>query len=93
MRPPWAWKRIPLGLPETRPGVGGADPPCVVHLVREANGLDNLRGFAEAFRAHPAGVDCELVLAMKGFTSFAQAKPYLVAIHLSNRPGKLAWRY
>ncbi len=77
MRPPWAWKRIPLALPETPPGVGGADPPCVVHLVREANGLDHLRGFAEAFRAHPPGVACELVLAMKGFTSLAQAKPYL----------------
>lgn len=77
MRRPWAWTRVPLELPETLPGAGGADPPCVVHLVREANGLETLRGFAEAFRAHPAGVACELVLAMKGFTSSAQAKPYL----------------
>jgi hypothetical protein len=80
MRPPWAWRRIPLALPAAAPWVGSADPPCVVHLVREANGVDTLRGFAEAFRAHPPGVDCELVLAMKGFTSSAQAEPYLDAV-------------
>jgi hypothetical protein len=76
MRPPWAWRRIPLELPEasddTDPGL-----PCLVHLVREANGLDALRGFAEALRASPPGMDCELVLAMKGFTSSDQVRPYL----------------
>jgi hypothetical protein len=77
VRPPWAWRRISLALPETPPGVGGADPPCLVHLVREVNGLGPLREFAQAFRSHPPGVDCELVLAMKGFDSFAQAQPYL----------------
>ncbi len=77
MRHPWAWRRMPLALPPVAPGVGGADPLCVVHLVREVNGVETLRGFAEAFRAHPPGVDCELVLAMKGFTSSARAEPYL----------------
>ena len=80
MRPPWAWRRTPLELPDTPPGVGWGDPPCVVHLAREVNGLDTLRGFAEAFRAHSPGIDCELVIAMKGFTSLAQAKPYLDAV-------------
>jgi hypothetical protein len=48
-----------------------------VHLVREANGLSSLCAFAEALRAHPPGVECELVLAMKGFASRAQAASYL----------------
>jgi hypothetical protein len=77
MRPPWAWRRIPLVLPDTPPGVGRADPPCLVHLVWAPLGRGPLREFAEALRAHPPGVDCELVLAMKGFTSVAHAKPYL----------------
>ncbi len=77
MRPPWAWRRIPLALTESSPGLGSSDPPCVVHLVREVNGVGALRGFAEALRAHPPGIGCELVLALKGFTSFAHARPYL----------------
>ncbi len=77
MRPPWAWRRIPLALPEASHCEGSTGPPCLVHLVREVNGLSTLCGFAEALRSHPPGVDCELVLAMKGFTSFAQAKPYI----------------
>ena len=64
-------------LPRAPAGVGGADPPCLVHLVREVNGLGWFRAFAEALRAHPPGVDYELVLAMKGFASRAQAAPYL----------------
>jgi hypothetical protein len=77
MSRPRAWRRTPLQLPDTPPGVGGADPPCLVHLVRERNGLRWFRAFAEALRAHPPGVACELVLAMKGFSSRAQAAPYL----------------
>jgi hypothetical protein len=75
--PPWTWQRTPLELPDTPPGVGGTDPPCLVHLVRERNGLSWFRAFADALRAHPPGVECELVLAMKGFSSRAQAAPYL----------------
>jgi hypothetical protein len=77
MRWPWAWRRTLLELPDTPPGVGGADPPCLVHLVREVNGLRPFCEFLEALRAHPPGVDHELVLAMKGFASPAQAAPYL----------------
>ena len=51
--------------------------PCLVHLVREVNGLRPLREFAAALREHPPGIDHELVLAMKGFTSTGSARPYL----------------
>jgi hypothetical protein len=77
MSRPWEWRHMPLELPDTPPGVGGADPPCLVHLVRERNGLPWFRAFAKALRAHPPGVAYELVLAMKGFSSRAQAAPYL----------------
>jgi hypothetical protein len=52
-------------------------PPCVVHLVRAVNGVDSLRDFVAAMRAHPAGIEHELVLAMKGFASASQAAPYV----------------
>jgi hypothetical protein len=77
MRPPWAWRRKPLKLPKSLGGEPGAGRPCVVHLVRKANGLDSLREFAGAYRLHPPGIDCELVLAMKGFASPAELAPYL----------------
>ncbi len=78
MRWPWAWRRTLLQLPDTPPpGLGGTDPPCLVHLVREVNGLSPFCEFLEALRAHPPGVDHELVLAMKGFASPTQAAPYL----------------
>jgi hypothetical protein len=73
---PWEWHRTPLALPPAaRAGNGG--PPCVIHLVRAANGIDSLREFAAAMRAHPPGVEHELVLALKGFGSWAQAAPYI----------------
>jgi hypothetical protein len=67
---------MPLMLPAASPKTS-AGPPCVVHLVRAANGIDSLREFAAAMRAHPPGVEHELVLAMKGFASHAEAAPYL----------------
>lgn len=54
--------------------------PCVVHLVRAANGPEPLRAFASALRAHAAGVDYELVLAMKGFGSADAARPYVAEL-------------
>ncbi len=55
-----------------------ADTPLtVVHLVRAANGPDPFEAFLDAYRAHPPGVDCELVLAMKGFGGAAGAEQYL----------------
>src|ERR1700733_12848664 len=77
MRPPWAWRRIPLPLPKRSGEAGAPARPCLVHLVRAANGTDALRGFAQALRRHPPGVEHELVLAMKGFTTAAAAAPYL----------------
>src|SRR5580698_10656189 len=75
MRTPWDWGRKPLRLPATAQGSDG--PPCVIHLVRAVNGIDSLREFAAALRAHPPGVEHELVLAMKGFASRAEAAPYI----------------
>jgi hypothetical protein len=77
VRPPWAWRRRPLVLPGCASGASAADPPCLVHLVRKANGLGVLRDFADAVRRHPPGCEHELVLAMKGFASCAEAAPYL----------------
>jgi len=47
---------------------------CVVHLVRAANGPAPWRRFADAWRRNPPGCDCDLVLALKGFASDAQAR-------------------
>ncbi len=77
MRPPWAWRRRPMRLPGVVSGASSSDPVCVVHIVRHVNGLGWLRGFAESLRAHPPGIDYQLVLAMKGFASPGQARPYL----------------
>ncbi len=79
MRGPWEWNRTPLALPPASCGRDG-DVPCVIHLVRAANGIESLRGFAAAMRAHPPGVEHELVLAMKGFESWAQAAPYIAQV-------------
>jgi hypothetical protein len=62
-----------------------ADPTrarvCLVHLVRAANELAPLRSFLESYRDHSAGVDHNLVLAMKGFESRAAATPALDLAH------------
>jgi hypothetical protein len=79
MRPPWEWPRRPLTLPDARER-DPAVPPCVVHLVRAVNGVDSLREFAAAMRAHPPGIEHQLVLAMKGFASAAEAEPYLAEV-------------
>jgi hypothetical protein len=79
MRRPWEWNRTPLALPPTSCGQDDG-PPCVIHLVRAANGIDSLREFAAAMRAHPPGVEHELVLALKGFGSWAQAAPYIAQV-------------
>jgi hypothetical protein len=77
MRPVWARHRRPLTLPGASSQASASDPVCLVHIVREVNGVGWLRGFADALRAHPPGADYELVLAMKGFSSAGQAHPYL----------------
>jgi len=80
MRPPWARNRRPLVLPGASSQASSSDPVCLVHIVREVNGLGWLRGFADALRAHPPGTGYELVLAMKGFSSRRQASPYLAEV-------------
>ncbi len=79
MRLPWDWSRRPLALPAASCERAGS-PPCVIHLVRAANGIGSLREFAAAMRAHPPGVEHELVLAMKGFGSMAEAAPYIAEV-------------
>lgn len=80
----WLGRREPLtpALPTSDPD----RPPraCVVHLVRAANGSAPFQAFLEAFDRHPPGVDCDLVLAMKGFARARDAEPYLeLAGHLA----------
>jgi hypothetical protein len=80
MRRPWVLRCGSAVLPAPAVESSPDQPPCVVHLVREANGLDALRGFADALRTHPPGIPHELVLAMKGFSSPAQAARYLAVV-------------
>jgi hypothetical protein len=54
-----------------------ASEPCVVHLVRAANGLEPFVAFLESYDAHPAGVEHELAIVFKGFGSESDADPYL----------------
>ena len=42
-------------------------PITVVHLVRRQNGLEPLRAFMASYRRFEAGVEHELVIAMKGY--------------------------
>ncbi len=50
--------------------------PCVVHLVREANGPQPLREFLDTYRRHDAGVDHRLILLFKGFADAQAAEPH-----------------
>lgn len=79
MRAPWEWRRGLLTLPSTlHPDPD--EPPCVIHLVRAANGIESLHEFAVALRAHPPGAPHELVIALKGFASRAEAAPYIAEV-------------
>src|SRR5665213_1673531 len=51
----------------------GVSAPCVVHLVRAANGIEPFRAFLESYVRHPAGLQHELVLLFKGFSSDREA--------------------
>jgi hypothetical protein len=70
---PRGWRKR-LHLPSL---AGGSPRTCLVHLVWKPLGVEPLREFAEALRSHPAGIEHELVLAMNGFASAAEARPYL----------------
>ena len=54
---------------------------CVVHLVRQANGPEPLAAFLDSWRRCEPGVECDLVLALKGFAGAQEAEPYLAAAH------------
>jgi hypothetical protein len=49
---------------------------AVVHLVRRANGEEPFLRFLRSYRSHPASIEHELVLLMKGFESDAEAAAY-----------------
>src|SRR5206468_9419713 len=49
---------------------------CVLHLVRQGNGVDPFRRFLDSYRRHAAGVDHELVLIFKGFANARSTEPY-----------------
>ncbi len=51
--------------------------PCVVHLVRAANGIEPFAAFLESYRAHPAGIPHDLALVFKGFESPKEAEQHL----------------
>ncbi|MCW3034788.1 MAG: hypothetical protein JWM17_100 [Actinobacteria bacterium] len=40
---------------------------CVVHLARHVNGWEPFERFMRSYELHPAGVDHDLVIALKGF--------------------------
>jgi hypothetical protein len=60
-----------------RPPHADARAPCVVHLVRAANGIAPFRRFLESYIRYPAGVQHEFVLLFKGFGSEREAAPYM----------------
>lgn len=72
--------RTRIVLPPLSDETSADDPPCVVHLARAANGLAPLRTFAGALRRHSSGSDYRLVLALKGFRSCDEARPYLAEL-------------
>lgn len=51
----------------------------LVHLVRRHNGPAPLQRFLESYTAHAPGVEHELLLALKGFDTPADAAPSLAA--------------
>jgi hypothetical protein len=46
---------------------------ALVHLVRRQNGPQALRAFLHAYERHPAGIEHQLVLAIKGFANDAES--------------------
>jgi hypothetical protein len=63
---------------QTQSGAEGASVSeiGVVHLIRRRNGLKPFQRFMETYRAHPTGVEHDLLLVFKGFRSENQSKEY-----------------
>jgi hypothetical protein len=69
-------KLAPVGL---RPG--GDAALAVVHLVREANGIEPFALFLDSYKRHRSGAEHELVLLLKGFADEQAAAAYLELAH------------
>lgn len=50
---------------------------CVVHLARHANGWEPFDRFMRSYEQHPAGIDHDLVVAVKGFPGSDPPEAYL----------------
>jgi hypothetical protein len=50
---------------------------CVVHLARHANGWEPFDRFMRSYEEHPAGIDHDLVVAVKGFPGSDPPPEYL----------------
>ncbi len=55
------------GIPRT------SKPIAVVHLALKSYGLEAFEAFVDSYRRHPAGIDHDLVVALKGFSGPADA--------------------
>jgi hypothetical protein len=77
VRVPFLERRRSVLLPSARPAPDHSGRTCVVHLVRAANGLEPFAAFLDSWRRCPPGADCDLVLALKGFSGAEEAGPYL----------------
>ncbi len=67
-------RRRTIVLPPADPALPAR--PCIVHLVRAANGPAPLEAFLAAWEAAPPGGGWELVLAMKGFADLEEAQRF-----------------
>lgn len=71
-------RREPLRIPPAdQSSSAGVSKPCLVHLVRAANGPLPFQKFLSALRRCPPGAGYDLVLAFKGFPSENDAESYL----------------
>ena len=53
---------------------------CVVHLVRAQNGIGPLARFLASYETHPAGVDHDLLLVLKGPDARYSSREYAVVL-------------
>lgn len=50
---------------------------CVVHLVRAHNGIEPFKRFLESYQSNPGGIEHDLLLVFKGFSSVESKLEYL----------------
>lgn len=61
---------------EAGPHPEGSAEICVVYLARAAEGLEPWKAFIDSYAACPGGVNHDLLIAFKGFSSDAALKEY-----------------